>query len=751
MKENQLMDHSSRPCLRQETDVHSAWAKYFVKWIAAYQQHGVPIWAVTVQNEPENNATWEACLFTPGEEADFLGKYLGPALSSEHSNVSIFVYDHNKDNVAHWAKIIREHKDAAKYADGIAFHWYSGDGFEDVASIHAAMPQLQLLASEATYERWRWKEGATLETGEWSFGEGYAHDIIGDLNAGSIGWIDWNLLLDEKGGPNHVDNVCDAAMMANLSKGDVYRHPQYYFMGHFSKFILPDSVRLVTTVGPTLSYRGNDREYGSCTGDDGLQATSFLRPDGLVSTVVLNCGDDAVEFKLLHGERAALTSVPPHSIQTYVFEDDRLASPFRAGNATPFVGVNLGGWLLAEDWMWASEMFSQGIEDEYTLVQKHGGPEDPRAVSLMQAHWETFLTEGDLDRLQEWGVSHVRVPLGWWTVDYDVGDGFVDGSKRYLRRLIAWLQRRGMRALLDLHALPGAQTAYQSFTGRKRERPHFFTDPGEYERGKRAMLRLAELILELEAGPATAGVVLGMELVNEPDWTYWDASPGIRELYEEMVPKLRSLLPAGRYALFLNFMESPRFDGAAWLASKLKEEPEVWQAVVYDAHVYHAYGDDDREGNNWTNDMDSCKTCCRDRWVLWPVVQRGLPLAIGEFSLNTGFGADASFYPSFMGNQLSLWASGLPGLVGSFFWNFKILPDPRGYYRELSLVDLIAPRGPLPPVQQTDLSAVCPRTDLSLCPDYDRATVRWQDDCFWKSGGRVQGRAADVTQPWQSR
>jgi len=122
----------------------------------------------------------------------------------------------------------------------------------------------------------------------------------------------------------------------------------------------------------------------------------------------------------------------------------------------------------------------------------------------MQAHWETFLTGGDLDRLQEWGVSHVRVPLGWWTVDYDAGDGFVDGSKRYLYRLMVWLQKRGMRALLDLHALPGAQTSYQSFTGRKREEAHFFTDPEEYERGKRAMLRLAELIQELEASPATA-------------------------------------------------------------------------------------------------------------------------------------------------------------------------------------------------------------------------------------------------------
>jgi glucosylceramidase len=175
-------------------------------------------------------------------------------------------------------------------------------------------------------------------------GEGYAHDIIGDLNAGSIGWIDWNLLLDENGGPNHVDNVCDAAMMANLSKGDVYHHPQYYYIGHFSKFIHPDSVRLVTTVGPTPRYNGTGRPYGTCTGEDGLEATSFRRPDGRVSTVVLNCGEGAIDFKLLHGDRAASTSIPPHSIQTYVFEGDGPAALSRAGGAAPLAGGSRGGW-----------------------------------------------------------------------------------------------------------------------------------------------------------------------------------------------------------------------------------------------------------------------------------------------------------------------------------------------------------------------------------------------------------------------
>merc|ERR1711971_540613 len=111
----------------------------------------------------------------------------------------------------------------------------------------------------------------------------------------------------------------------------------------------------------------------------------------------------------------------------------------------------------------------------------------------------TFVTEEDLDRLQAFGVTHVRVPIGWWLVDYDPADGFVDGGERYLFRLLGWLQRRGMRALLDFHAMPGAQVPWQSFTGRKSGEAGFFLHKANYERGKRVLVRLAELILQYEA------------------------------------------------------------------------------------------------------------------------------------------------------------------------------------------------------------------------------------------------------------
>jgi glucosylceramidase len=344
MKSNHQMDHSKLPCMSDE--YHDAWAHYIARWIAAYERQGVPIWAITVQNEPENDAVWEACRWRPAEEAHFLGEHLGPVIKKLFPEVLIFAFDHNKDHLVHWARAIYSHPTAAKYADGIAFHWYAGDGFDAVRQVQDEFPQAKLLASEATYERYRWHEGTTLEEGDWSFGEGYAHDIMGDLNAGSTGWIDWNLLLDQTGGPNHAQNACDAAVLADVSEagtvdgGHLFHHPQFHFMGHFSKYILPGSRHLRTEISHRRSYNGAPRWYGTCTGDDGLEVTAFLRDDGLVVLVALNCGDNIIAFKLRDGSQAALAFIPPHAIQTYLLEG---ALPAAGSGTSTASGSNSGG------------------------------------------------------------------------------------------------------------------------------------------------------------------------------------------------------------------------------------------------------------------------------------------------------------------------------------------------------------------------------------------------------------------------
>lgn len=224
-------------CVLKE-EYKRTWALYFSKFISAYNAQGINIWGVTIQNEPEYcPRTYEAMHFTPETQRDFLKDRLGPKLSNDHPDVNILIYDHNKDHVVTWVQTILSDPAAAKYVWGTAIHWYSGDQFDNVNKAHNLFPEKPILATEATEVR---EENPTNPA--WKKGEHYAHDIIGDMNNWVVGFIDWNLILDMVGGPNHLGpDECegpvkcgsDAMLLADTDKQIVYPQVFYYYMGHF--------------------------------------------------------------------------------------------------------------------------------------------------------------------------------------------------------------------------------------------------------------------------------------------------------------------------------------------------------------------------------------------------------------------------------------------------------------------------------------------------------------------------------------
>jgi len=137
---------------------------------------------------------------------------------------------------------------------------------------------------------------------DWSLGEYYGRNIINDFNNGTAAWTDWNILLDETGGPNHVNNLCFAPMHADTKTGRLIYTNSYYYIGHFSKFIRPGAKRIASS--PSRSS---------------LISTAFINTDGKVAVVVMNKGDQKVTYNLwLDGQAAEVNSLP-HSIQTLVF------------------------------------------------------------------------------------------------------------------------------------------------------------------------------------------------------------------------------------------------------------------------------------------------------------------------------------------------------------------------------------------------------------------------------------------------
>lgn len=295
MKTNGEMNHGGKllPQYRE------AWANYYVRYVQAYAEAGIPMWGLTVQNEPEASQTWDSCLYTGEEERDFVRDYLGPALErSGLGHLRLMIWDHNRDRMFERARAVLEDPQAAKYVWGTAFHWYVGDNFENVQRVHDAYPDKHLVFTEGCQEG-----GPHL--GEWGLGERYARSMINDLNRWTEGWVDWNILLDEQGGPNHVGNFCSAPVIAETSAGSldgVHLQSSYYYIGQIARYIRPGAQRVLCA--PTL---------------DALEATAFLNPDGVVAVVVMNREDQEIRFALKHSTAAAVVEAPAHSISTFRF------------------------------------------------------------------------------------------------------------------------------------------------------------------------------------------------------------------------------------------------------------------------------------------------------------------------------------------------------------------------------------------------------------------------------------------------
>ncbi|MEC4748144.1 glycoside hydrolase family 30 protein [Methylomicrobium sp. Wu6] len=294
MKTNGQMNGGGK--LRPE--YRQAWANYYVRYIGEYGREGIPIWGLTVQNEPEASQIWDSCLYTGEEERDFVRDYLGPTLNDAGlGHVKLIIWDHNRDRMYERAKIVLDDPEAARYVWGVGFHWYCGDHFDNVQMTHDAYPDKHLIFTEGCQEG-----GPHL--GSWDTGERYARSIINDLNRWTVAWVDWNLVLDERGGPNHVNNFCSAPIIADTRARKVLYQSSYYYIGHFSRFIRPGARRLACT--KTL---------------DALETTAFLNRDGIIVVVVLNRSEQLFEFFLNIRGFEAKTSIHAHAIKTYVFEE----------------------------------------------------------------------------------------------------------------------------------------------------------------------------------------------------------------------------------------------------------------------------------------------------------------------------------------------------------------------------------------------------------------------------------------------
>ena len=273
------------------------WADYFVKFFKAYKERGIEFWGLTVQNEPLAVQRWESCIYTAEEEKNFVKHYLGPTLAkNQMGDKKIIIWDHNRGLMYQRAQIAFDDPEASKYIWGTGFHWYAGDHFENVKLVSEAFPDKKTIFTEGCVFPFDYNK-----LNDWKWGERYGESIIHDLNNSASGWVDWNILLDERGGPNHVANYCYAPLIGNTETGELIYMNSYFYMGHFSKFIRPGARRVICS-----------------SNHDDILATAFVNPNNSIAVVAMNQTDRALEFKIWLDGKGTLSKLPAHSIATII-------------------------------------------------------------------------------------------------------------------------------------------------------------------------------------------------------------------------------------------------------------------------------------------------------------------------------------------------------------------------------------------------------------------------------------------------
>ncbi|MGN0243324.1 MAG: glycoside hydrolase family 30 beta sandwich domain-containing protein [Lachnospiraceae bacterium] len=291
MKTNGEMNHGGK----LKPEYRLAWARYLARYIKEARKAGLMVSYMTVQNEPDAIQTWDSCQYNAQEEMEFVRDYLGPVLSEEGlSDIKIIIWDHNKEIAYARADAILSDEKACSYIHGVGVHWYTGDHFEELSLIREKYPEQEIFFTEGCVEYSRFADSCEIDKGEM-----YAHDILGNLNHGVSLYLDWNLLLNEQGGPNHVGNYCAAPIMACDGNRNIERRSSYYYIGHFSRYIQSGAKRIAFS-----RYCAE------------VETAAFLNLDGSRTVILLNRTEKRLECNVREQGSGKQVMLEPHSIAT---------------------------------------------------------------------------------------------------------------------------------------------------------------------------------------------------------------------------------------------------------------------------------------------------------------------------------------------------------------------------------------------------------------------------------------------------
>jgi len=324
----------------------------------------------------------------------------------------------------------------------------------------------------------------------------------------------------------------------------------------------------------------------------------------------------------------------------------------------PYRGMNIGGWLVLESWIKPSLYNNNGVAGglgEWGFCQKLG---QAKAKQVLTAHWDTWVTQSDLQKLASHGITHLRVPVGYWIVDIQPGEPFVPGGMTYLTRLLGWAQQLNLGVVVDLHGAPGSQNGHDN-SGK--DGPIQWQEP---QNVARTISVLANLTKEVMSYPA----VVAIEFLNEP-WTTAIGGPitfnTLKDFDERAYNAVRAVGWKGDVWI------ADGWDNNQW--NGFMSAPNYY-GVYLDVHLYHCFGGG-RDQNH--PNANIAYTCNDDLPMLAGLTGRDWSV-VGEWSncvSNAPGGGDFNTWVGkFARAQWTAYGAttGTGASKGGFFWNFKI-------------------------------------------------------------------------------
>lgn len=279
-------------------EFYPTYAEYFAKFIEAYAKEGIKISAVTVQNEAHAVQTWESCLYTAEEEAEFVAEHLRPTLDRHGlSDVKIIIWDHNRERVVERAEASFADPRAEKAIWGMGFHWYVGAHFDALDIFRERYPDKEIFETELCHES---SESFADESRTFD----YANEYISCLSHGASAVCDWNLMLDsETGGPYHnrTTGGCAAPTYCDAKTGKLILDGIY------------DPIRLISS-----SISRGDRVVRTTVSDEEIKCVAVKKENGDVTLLVLNTASSEKEILVRMSGKTASFTLPARSLSANI-------------------------------------------------------------------------------------------------------------------------------------------------------------------------------------------------------------------------------------------------------------------------------------------------------------------------------------------------------------------------------------------------------------------------------------------------